>query len=252
MARSPRRLTRARATEVRLKFSSPLHEGIFQRRYKRFFAEIDWRGQTLVAHVPNTGSMKGCNRPGLSCRFSESDDPKRKLKYTLEMVRAESGAWVGVNTQLPNRLVREALDSGLRPQWASFDEIRGEVKLSAETRLDFALSRRGDPRRHFIEVKNVTLAEGGVAMFPDAVTERGSKHLRELVALVAQGHGAELVFTVQREDAEVFAPAREIDPLYADLLREAHDAGVVITPLRVRLSAHEAVLTDEELSLRWE
>lgn len=252
MAPSPVRLTRARATEVRLKFSSPLHEGIFQRRFKRFFAEIEWRGQTVVAHVPNTGSMRGCNQPGLLCRFSESDDPKRKLKYTLEMVRAEGGAWVGVNTQLPNRLVREALERGLRKEWSAFDEIRPEFKLSAETRLDFALGRTGEARKHFVEVKNVTLAEGRVARFPDAITDRGSKHLRELIALIKQGHGAELVFTVQRDDVECFAPAREIDPVYANLLREAHEAGVLLTPLLVRLTANEAVLTDQLLPLRWE
>lgn len=234
-----------------MKFSSKLEEGIFRSRSKRFFAEIEWNGQTIVAHVPNTGSMKGCKDPGQLCLFSVSDDPKRKLKYTLEMVRSASGAWVGVNTQMPNRLVREALDQKLRPEWSAFDVIKGEHKLSAETRLDFALHQTKGDRWHFIEVKNVTLAENRTALFPDAVTERGQKHLRELTALAGQGHGAELVFTVQRADVDEFSPAAEIDPAYARLLREAFDAGVTVTPLRVSLSPIEATLTNEMLPIRW-
>lgn len=244
-------LKRDRMTEVGLKFSSTLQEGILLRRFKRFFAEIDVQGRTILAHVPNTGSMKGCSDPGSRCRFTTHDDPKRKLQHTLEMVQTAAGTWVGVNTQLPNKLVRESLTEGLREEWMGFDEILPEYRLSPETRLDFALRRSRDGMFHFIEVKNVTLAESGVARFPDAVTTRGQKHLRELIQLVEQGNRAELVFTVQREDVRCFSPAVEIDPEYGRLLRRAHEAGVWVTPLLVRMSPTDIVLTNEVLPISW-
>lgn len=235
-----------------MKFKSKLEEGIFLKRYKRFFADILWRGQIVTAHVPNTGSMKSCNMPESPCLFSVSDNPERKLKYTLEMVKASTGAWVGVNTSTPNQIVKEALSAGLLPHWQGFDVIKPEYKISAETRFDFALMHKSDDgkKKHFIEVKNVTLAEGDVAQFPDAVTLRGQKHLRELIGLMAQGHSAELVFTVQRNDVKSFAPAMEIDPDYGELLHEAIAAGLRVTPLVVKLSSTEVELTTELLPIR--
>lgn len=237
-----------------MRYSSRLEEGIFLKRYKRFFADIEWQGNVVTAHVPNTGSMKGCNEAGNLCRLSISDNPTRKLKYTLEMIRTKPGTWVGVNTAVPNQLVREALEAQLLPHWQGITRILPEFRLSPETRLDFAVekesaghSANAEPFRHFIEVKNVTMAEGARALFPDAVTERGQKHLRELMRLKDEGHEVELVFTIQRDDVDHFAPADGIDPEYGRLLREAQAKGVRLTPLVVQLSDAEARLTDQLL-----
>ncbi|MBS1971262.1 MAG: DNA/RNA nuclease SfsA [Bdellovibrionales bacterium] len=244
-----------------MKYSRPLDEGVFLKRYKRFFADIEWKGETLTAHVPNTGSMKSVNNPGALCLFSHSDNPERKLKQTLEMIKAPSGSWVGVNTSTPNTVVRETLmslvgqDSGKLPKnwqhWAGFDEVKPEYKISAETRLDFALSKKNSDKKHFIEVKNVTLAEGKLAMFPDAETTRGQKHLQELMDLMDQGHTAEILFTIQRSDCTEFSPADEIDPEYGKLLRKASQKGLKISPFIVDLSPVEAVLSDKVLPVKF-
>lgn len=241
-----------------MKFTKKLHEGIFLKRYKRFFADIEWQGQQVTAHVPNTGSMKGVNNPGQLCLFSESDNPERKLKYTLEMIKAPTGTWVGVNTSTPNAIVKETLSRvvgregivGAFAEWSHFDELKPEFKISAETRLDFALKKKNTEKMHFIEVKNVTLAEGAVAKFPDAVSERGQKHLTELMQLMDQGHTAELVFTIQRRDCSSFSPADDIDPEYGRLLREAFHKGVKITPLVVDLSPDSVELSEIILPLK--
>lgn len=231
-----------------MKFHSKLQNGTFLKRYKRFFADIEWNGRIITAHVPNTGSLKGCNEPGSPCLFSVSDDPARKLKYTLEMIRAKGGSWVGVNTSSPNKIVREALEARLLPHWRDFVSVKAEAKLDARTRFDFE-ALGADGKKTYIEVKNVTLAEGTTAMFPDAVTERGQKHLRELTRLASEGHGAELVFTVQRDDVTTFAPADGIDRVYGELLREARAQGVRLTALAVSLSEEEVRLTDRGLTL---
>lgn len=223
-----------------------LQQGVFLKRYKRFFADIEWNGRTIVAHVPNTGSMKSCGEAGADCLFSVSDDPKRKLKYTLEMIRAESGAWVGVNTATPNRVVRGALEARLLPHWSDVASVHPEYKITPETRFDFMLEC-ADGARCFVEVKNVSMAVGGVARFPDAPTERGRKHLRELMRLVGEGHAAELVFFVQRGDVTSFGAAGDIDPEYARLLDEARTAGVRVTPVRAALSDGGVAMTAETL-----
>lgn len=242
-----------------MKYSRPLDEGVFLKRYKRFFADIEWKGQQLTAHVPNTGSMKSVNNPGSACLFSHSDNPERKLKQTLEMIRAPSGAWVGVNTATPNTVVRETLMASVGQgaklpknwqHWGAFDEVKPEFKISAETRLDFALSKSKSDKKHFIEVKNVTLADGQVAMFPDAETTRGQKHLQELMNLIDEGHTAEILFTIQRSDCAEFAPADEIDPEYGKLLRAAMKKGLKVSPFVVDLSPTEAVLTERLLPVK--
>lgn len=241
-----------------MKFSSRLQEGLFLKRYKRFFADIEFQGQTLVAHLPNTGSLKSANNPGQPCLFSTSNNPERKLKYTLEMIKSLSGSWVGVNTATPNTVIKETLEKvigrgsavmGPFSRWAQFDEMKAEYKISAETRLDFALKKKD--KMHFIEVKNVTLCEDGVAKFPDAVTERGQKHLRELMDLMAKGHTAELVFTVQRHDCGSFSPADDIDPEYGKLLREAFHQGLVISPFLLDLSPLEVTLSETLLPVKF-
>lgn len=222
---------------------TPILEGRFLKRYKRFFADLELGGQVVTAHVPNTGSLKSCLEEGAPCWVSSNDDPKRKLKYTLQMLQAH-GSKVGVNTGLANTLVEEAFRKSSIPQWQKFDSVQAEVKLSAETRLDFAFWKSNSDRPatekitlqnlnksplHFVEVKNVTLAEGPTAMFPDAVTTRGQKHLDELMGLLDAGHTAEIFFVVQREGCQRFAPAHDIDPVYAEKLSAAAKAGVVVS-----------------------
>ncbi|AHZ86840.1 DNA/RNA nuclease SfsA [Bdellovibrio bacteriovorus] len=242
-----------------MKFHSKLQEGIFLKRYKRFFADIEFQGQQVTAHVPNTGSLKSVNNPGQHCLFSESTNPERKLKYTLEMIKSPTGSWVGVNTATPNTVVRETLHHvvghkkeviGGFAHWAAFDEVKPEYKISAETRLDFALKKNNSDKMHFIEVKNVTLAEEGTAKFPDAVTERGQKHLRELMALMEQGHTAEIVFTIQRHDCGSFSPADDIDPEYGRLLREAYQKGLRVSPFVLDLTPESVELSETVLPLK--
>ncbi|HEY8272748.1 MAG TPA: DNA/RNA nuclease SfsA [Pseudobdellovibrionaceae bacterium] len=244
-----------------MKYRMQLDEGVFLKRYKRFFADIEWKGQILTAHVPNTGSMKSVNHPGQACLFSHSDNPERKLKQTLEMIQAPTGVWVGVNTATPNMVVRETLERVVGnaqekwpktwQHWTSFDVVKPEFKISAETRLDFALMRNASAKKHFIEVKNVTLAEEKTAMFPDAETTRGQKHLQELISLMREGHSAEILFTIQRNDCDKFSSADEIDPEYGRLLREAHKKGLRISPFVVDLNPYEVVLSDRLLPLNF-
>ena len=228
-----------------MKFSKALKQGQFLKRYKRFFADVALNGETVVAHVPNTGSLKGVNIAGQPCRVSESDNPERKLKFTLEMIQAPSGAWVGVNTSTPNTVMKETLFHAVKENrifaeslkhWTDYSEVKPEYKISKETRLDFCLYNSEDGPKHFVEVKNTTLADGDIAKFPDAVTERGQKHLRELMSLIEKGNTAEIVFTIQRNDCTSFAPADDIDPEYGRLLREAIKAGVKVSPLVLAVS----------------
>ncbi len=243
-----------------MKYRNKLDEGVFLKRYKRFFADIEWKGQILTAHVPNTGSMKSINNPGQACLFSHSDNPERKLKQTLEMIQAPTGAWVGVNTSTPNALVRETLERVVGhtdekwvkawEHWVSFDTVKPEFKISKQTRLDFVLQKKNSDKKHFIEVKNVTMSEGKTAMFPDSETLRGQKHLKELMSLMAEGHSAEILFTIQRNDCDRFSLADEIDPEYGRLLRQAQEKGLRVSPFVVDLCPLEAILTDRLLPLK--
>lgn len=219
--------------------SPPLKKGTLIKRYKRFFADIRTRdGEVITAHCPNTGSLKGCKEEGFDAFYSLSDNPKRKLKYTWEMVRAE-GNLVGVNTGLANHLAEEALRAGLVPGCESFGSLRREVKYGKEnSRIDILLETGNEPQV-FVEVKNVTLAEGDGALFPDAVTERGRKHLREMEDMVHQGHRAVLLFCVQRQGVTWAGPADHIDPAYGKQLRQAAEAGVEIVALQADLSHRE-------------
>lgn len=230
------------------KFDQKLEEGVFLKRYKRFFADIEWKGQVITAHTANTGSLKTCLEPGRPCLFRIHDDPNRKLKYSLEMIRTPDG-WVGINTSIPNQIVKTALTGSLLSHWKGWDDIKSEFKLNPETRLDFKLSDSKTGTSHFIEVKNVTMATGLRAQFPDAVTTRGQKHLRELMTLMEEGHSAELVFVVQRPSCQVFSPADEIDPEYGRLLRQAIQKGLRVTPLVADLSDQEVRLTGRVLEI---
>lgn len=215
-----------------MKFEEPIRQGEFLKRYKRFFADIQLDGATVVAHVPNTGSMKGCLTVGAACVVTESSNPARKLKATLHFLKTPT-SWVGVNTSLTNALVFEAWQEGKIADWKPFTYAQREYKISKESRLDMVLARDAahfetKKELHHVEIKNVSLAEGDTAYFPDAVTARGQKHLRDLMELKSQGHGAEIVFVIQRQDCRFFAPADDIDPEYGRLLREAVKAGVEV------------------------
>jgi sugar fermentation stimulation protein A len=219
-----------------MNFPAPLLSGRFLKRYKRFFADIETlEGEKLTLHVPNTGSLKGCLIEGTECLYTLSSDPNRKLKGTLHFLKMEK-SWIGVNTSLPNQLVKELWEKRPLSHWENFKFVKMEHKINPKTRLDMVLSPSeehfsGGRNLHFIEVKNVTLAEGSLALFPDAVTSRGQKHLEELIALRRAGHTAEILFVVQRTDCESFSACSAIDPVYAEKLRDAHEAGVRITAL---------------------
>ena len=232
-----------------MKFKKKLIQGEFLKRYKRFFADVKLDDQIVVAHVPNTGSMKSVNNPGQACLLSLAENPDRKLKYTLEAIQCPlSQAWVGVNTSWPNKLVRLAFENGEIKDWKKYSEIQSEVKINKETRLDILLTdARGNKK--YIEIKNVSLRVGPAALFPDSVTERGQKHLRELMALVDEGHQAEIVYFIQRNDCAHFSPADEIDPEYGRLLRAAVKKGVIVRPLVYEFSEDGLVFQSVELKV---
>ena len=220
-----------------MQFKQELQPGILIKRYKRFLADIELADKKrLTIHCPNTGSMLGCSEPGSPVMISRSDNPGRKYPHTLEMVQAGS-TWVGVNTSLTNKLVREALEKRKVKEFGRLDSIVQEVKTSAHTRLDFVMEREG--ARIYMEVKNCSLAENRVAMFPDAVTARGTKHLHELAALKEQGHKAAVFFCVQRSDADCFMPAHHIDPVYAKTLANVMSKGVMILAYQADVSPKE-------------
>ena len=229
-----------------MRFKAPLLKAIMIKRYKRFFADVNLNGQIVTAHCPNTGSLKSCWEEGRAAYISESDNPERKLKYTLEMTESASGALVGVNTSWPNKLVKEAFENKVIGDWTAFESFQAEVKISKETRLDACLTNKKGQKR-FIEVKNVTLARDGVACFPDAETTRGQKHLVELMKLVDDGHEAEIVFTIQRTDCTHFSSAADVDPEYAKLLLQAKKKGVIIRPLFVEVNPEQLFLHPTEV-----
>lgn len=222
-----------------MRLPAPLIPGRLLRRYQRFFADVELAdGAIITAHTPNTGSMMQCAVAGYPVLVSPSDNPKRKLKYTLELIRVNDG-WVDTHTQRSNRVVEEGLRSGL-VQGLSGYEVIPEYRFG-DSRLDFMLQR--DDQRVLLEVKNVTLTDGGsTALFPDAVTTRGQKHLRELADAVARGYRAVIFFLVQRHEAEAFAPADAIDPEYGRLLRQAAAEGVEVLAYRTRVSEAENII----------
>jgi sugar fermentation stimulation protein A len=212
----------------------PLLKGTLLRRYKRFIADVRLQnGHVVAAHCPNSGSMETCSEPDRPVYLSRHhDDPKRRLKYTWEIIDMPS-CLVGVNTLVPNRLVKMAAGEGAIPELTGYETIRPEVKYGAHSRIDLLLERNGT--KCFVEVKNCTLVTGGTAYFPDAVTARGLKHLVELQEQVRRGDRAVMFYLVQRMDAETFRPADHIDPDYGRELRKAVKKGVEILVYDVRI-----------------
>ncbi len=217
-----------------MQFSSPLVKGILIKRYKRFLADIQLDSGALVtAHCPNTGKMLTCSTPGSAVCLSQSDKAQRKYAYTLEMIRV-GDTWVGVNTARANKLVAEAILLGRIDELRSIERIAAEVKTSSHTRLDLHLTE--GTRNIYMEVKTCSLVINGCAMFPDAITTRGTKHLQELIRLVKEGSEACIFFLVQRMDADRFAPAVHIDAEYGKNLHDAIVAGVKVLIYQAHVS----------------
>jgi sugar fermentation stimulation protein A len=221
----------------------PLTRGRIVQRYKRFFCDLVLDdGREITAHCPNSGAMLGVNLPGQGAWVSRSDDPKRKLAWTLQLVEAagpDGTGLVGINTLLPNKLVAEALVGGVIPQLTGYASIRPEVKYAAASRVDFLLT---DPDRPpcWLEVKNVHLSRSpGLAEFPDCKAARSTRHLEDLAAQVREGHRAVALFVVQREDCEDFQACRELDPAFAAGLDRAAEAGVEIMVWACAMSTQE-------------
>lgn len=217
-----------------------LVQGTLIRRYQRFLADVRLKnGHRVTAHCPNSGSMATCSEPGRSVYLSRSDNAGRRLRYTWEMIEMP-GSLVGVNTSIPNRLVKTAVLAGAIPVLAGYDRLRAEVRYGRNSRIDLLLER--GEARCFIEVKNCTLVEGEIAYFPDAVTERGLKHLGELQGEIRRGHRAVMFFLIQRMDGRLFRPADHIDPAYGRELRRAVQAGVEIMAYDVRMDLEKITL----------
>lgn len=220
-----------------MKFSQPLISGRLIKRYKRFLADIELEdGVIVTTHCPNSGSMLSCDIPGSPVKLSYHDNPNRKYPFSWEMVKANN-TWIGINTMLPNKLVSEFILKGLIPELVGYEKIITEKKVSQHSRLDLMLEKENE--QCYIEIKNVSLVQEGIARFPDAVTKRGAKHLRELIKLKEEGFRAVIFFLIQRQDGKYFMPANDIDPEYGRTLKEAHSKGVEILPYRAIVNPEE-------------
>lgn len=212
-----------------------LYPGILLKRYKRFFADIELAdGQVITAHCPNTGPMTGVSSPGSLVQVSQSDNPKRKLAYTWEMIQVQDTepTWVGINTALPNQVVKLGLEKRLFPQLGNYSQVRMEVGYGVDkkSRVDFVLMGSEVDKPIYLEVKNTTWAKSPLALFPDTVTTRGQKHLRELMALLPSTR-AVMLYLINRGDCTHFAPGDSADPVYGQLLRSAIASGLEVLPI---------------------
>ncbi|MCP4606670.1 MAG: DNA/RNA nuclease SfsA [Proteobacteria bacterium] len=221
-----------------MQFETPLTLGTFIRRYKRFLADVELEDRTVItAHVPNTGSLRSTSDPGSRVALSYHPDPGRKLKWTLELIEVAGDHWVGLNTARPNRIVEEAIANKRIGPLRGYDTMRREVRYGRNSRIDILLEK--GESRCYVEVKNVTYKEGRRALFPDAVTARGTKHLLELREMVRQGHRGVAFFLVNRGDCVSMGPANEIDPKYSRTLREVTEQGVEMLAYRTAISLNE-------------
>lgn len=218
-----------------MEFSTPLVSGTLVCRYKRFLADVRLdTGELVTAHCANTGRMLTCSGSGWRVALSESDNPCRRLRYTWEMVH-NGRCWIGVNTHMANRLAVEGIRSGTIAELTGYDILRTERPYGTGSRVDILLEREG--AQCYVEVKNVTLVtDDGCYAFPDAVTERGKKHLAELAGCVAAGHRAVMLYVIQRADGVRFRPAYEVDPSYCSALAMACSQGVEVLSYRAEVS----------------
>tara|TARA_Y100000590_G_scaffold426100_1_gene534792 strand:+ start:50 stop:745 length:696 start_codon:yes stop_codon:yes gene_type:complete len=223
-----------------MKFKEKLLQGTLIKRYKRFFADIEYKGKVITAHCPNSGSMMGLLNKGNVAWFSKSDNPKRKLKYTLEIIEVNK-TMVGINTQLTNKIVLEALNQKKIINLIKFNNIKAEEKFSDKTRFDFLISNNKE--KCFLEVKNVTLVrKNKVAEFPDAITSRGTKHLKELSLAKKKRFGSYILYLIQREDCKSFKIAKDIDQEYKNAFDNALKSGV-------KILCYDCKISDEEIKL---
>ncbi|MCB2190952.1 MAG: DNA/RNA nuclease SfsA [Deltaproteobacteria bacterium] len=217
-----------------MEFDQPLVPGRLIKRYKRFLADVRLAdGGKVTAHCPNSGSMLTCLEDDAPVYLSRASNPKRRTPYTWEMIYINNG-WVGVNTMAPNFLAARAAEERALKVFAGARAVRREVKVNAHTRLDMVVERAKGPL--YVEVKNVTMVQGGVARFPDSVTTRGAKHFETLMQLKAQGADAAMLYVVQRGDAAYMGPATDIDPTYAKLFHQAREAGVELVAVRAEVN----------------
>ena len=202
-----------------MNFENKLISGVFIKRYKRFFVDVQIENKVITAHCPNTGSMKGLLKEGNKVWLSKSNNPDRKLKYTLQIIE-DNNSKVGVNTHLTNKIVLDALNNNLIKEFDKNITIKPEVKFGENTRFDFLITKKN--YKAFLEVKNVTLMrKPKIAEFPDAITSRGAKHIEELIKASKKGYEVYIAFIIQREDCNQFAIASDIDPKYSKLLSKA-------------------------------
>jgi sugar fermentation stimulation protein A len=212
----------------------PLQSGKLVQRYKRFFADIQLdSGELVTAHCPNTGPMIGVCEIGAPVQVTHSSDPKRKLAYTWEMIYVND-TWVGVNTMMPNKLIKLALEQKLIPEIGNYSEIKTEVKYGRDgrSRIDFVL--KGAEKPIYVEVKNTTYVVDDVALFPDTATTRGQKHLQELINIMPAAQGV-MLYLINRGDMTKFAPGDAKDPLYGELLRQSVAKGLLVLPCRFQV-----------------
>ena len=226
-----------------MQFIPALQPATLVQRYKRFLADVVTpEGVALTLHCPNTGAMTGCATPGDTVWYSTSENTKRKYPHTWEITQTADGEYICVNTLRANQLVKEAISLDLIPELRGYNALKSEVKYGAEnSRIDFMLQAEDRPEC-YIEVKSVTLADRDYGYFPDAVTLRGQKHLRELISVAAAGKRAVLLFAVLHSAIGRFSPARHIDPKYAQLLNEAQKQGVEVLAYKAELSADNITL----------
>ncbi|MDX8339680.1 DNA/RNA nuclease SfsA [Draconibacterium sp. IB214405] len=219
-----------------MKFDKELVHGKLIKRYKRFLADIELdTGEIVVAHCTNSGSMKSCLENGAEVYLTPVDDPKRRTKFTWEMIKINND-WVGIHTGNPNKLAFEAISNGLIPGLEGYTTVKREVKFG-DSRFD--VYAENDTEKCFVEVKNVSMKQDEFALFPDAVTTRGQKHLKTLIEVKKQGMRAVMLYVIQRSDVHIFGPAKEIDPDYAALLKQAWEAGVEIFPMQAKVTPEE-------------
>ena len=223
-----------------MKFKDRLLQGTFIKRYKRFFVDINFKNKIITAHCPNTGSMMGLLNKGNKAWFSESNNPKRKLKYSLEIIKVEN-SFVGINTLLTNKLIFEALNLKRIKSLIKYNNIKTEVKFSNNTRFDFLISNSKE--ECLLEVKNVTLLRNNsIAEFPDAITSRGTKHLNELINARKKGFQSCIVYLIQRQDCNGFKIAEDIDINYKTAFDKAIKSGV-------KILCYDCKINDEEIEL---
>ena len=225
-----------------MKFKERLLQGELIKRYKRFFVDIEYKNKIITCHCPNTGSMMGLLNKGNKVWFSTSDNPYRKLKYTLEIIEVKKKL-VGINTLLTNKIVYEALNLKKINNLIKFNNIKPEVKFSENTRFDFLLNNNNE--KCFLEVKNVTLfRKEKIAEFPDAITSRGTKHLFELIKAKKKGYQSYILYLIQREDCDSFRIAKDIDEEYKIAFDKAVKNGVKILCYDCKISAEEIKLNN--------